>query len=352
MNGGDSMDFEGSQMLGTTPTSKIGHRLFTSFMNRAVAAGFLIAFAAMYYGATSVNAGPAQRQVSDTGGQAYYEGAFTLIDLPAGDLAEALPDLSGLVPAADQEPLPRLLSKVGENVENAYRKFTEIIADEQVTRVQCGPKGRLKTVARQDFTYLIIPHHEEGQDRIEEYRIALGGKPGQSLEAGALTTQGFAAMWALFYPGNQFESRFRYFGQQPFGDRQVNVIGFAQRPGWSSVKGFEHPQPAGQPVVVLYQGVVWIDMATNKILKMQAQLLKPRLDIKLELQTTEIRFGEVHISDAASTSLWVPLQVTVTTVWSGQVLRDEHLYSNYKLPGSSTKIQVAPTETLPPPKTN
>ena len=61
--------------------------------------------------------------------------------------------------------------------------------------------------------------------------------------------------------------------------------------------------------------------------------------IKLELQTTEIRFGEVHVSDAASTSLWVPLQVTVTTVWNGQVLRDEHLYSSYKLPGSNTKIQ-------------
>jgi hypothetical protein len=352
MNGSDALEFEGSQMLRTIATSKIGNRLSTFSMNRAAVAGVLIAFAAVHCAPSHVTAGPAQQQPSDTSGQAYYEGAFTLIDLPAGDLVEALPDLSGLVPAADQQPLPRLLSEVGKNVEEAYQKFTEVIADEQVSRVQCGPAGRLRTIARQEFTYLIIPHHEEGLDRIEEYRTALGGKPGQSLDSGALSSIGFAAMWALFYPGNQFESRFRYLGQQPFGERQANVIGFAQRPGWSSVKGLEHPQPVGQPVVVLYQGVVWLDMASNKILKMQAELLKPRLDIKLELQTIEIRFGEVHVSDAASTSLWVPLQVTVTTVWNGQVLRDEHLYSNYKLPGSNTKIQPAPAETLPPPKTN
>ena len=283
-----------------------------------------------------------QQQLLDTSGQAYYEGAFTLIDLPAGDLMEALPDLSGLVPAVDQQPLPHLLSEVGKNVEEAYQKSTEIIADEQVTQVRCGPAGGLKTIARQEFTYLIVPHHERGLDRIEEYRTAIGGKPGQSLETEGLSTKGFAAMWALFYPGNQFGSRFRYLGQQPLGERPANVIGFAQKPGWSSIKGFEYPQPAGRPVLILYQGVAWVDMATNKILKMQAELLKPRLDIKLELQTTEIRFGEVHVSDAASTSLWVPLQVTVTTLWNGRVLREEHLYSNYKLPGSTTKIQAVP----------
>jgi hypothetical protein len=329
-------------MLRTTATSKIGNRLSTSSMNRVVAAGILIAFAGGHCGAIPVTAGLMQQQLSDTNGQAYFEGAFTLIDLPAGDLVEALPDLSGLVPAADQQPLPRLLSEVGKNVEEAYQKFTEVIADEQVTRVRCGPAGRLETIARQEFTYLIISHHDGGLDRIEEYRTAIGGKPGRSLETGALSTEGFAAMWTLFYPGNQYGSRFRYLGQQSFGERQANVIGFAQRPGWSSVRGFEYPHPVGRPVVILYQGVVWVDMATNKILKMQAELLKPRLDIKLELQTTEIRFGEVHASDAASTSLWVPLQVTVTTVWNGQVLREEHLYSNYKLPGSNTKVQAVP----------
>jgi len=339
-------------MLGTAATSKVGNQLSASCTSRAVATGVLFAFAAMYCVASLLTAGLMPQQPSDTSGQAYYEGAFTLIDLPLEDLAEALPELSGLVPATDQEPLPLLLSKVGEKVENAYRKFTEIIADEQVTRVQCGPSGHLKTVARQEFTYLIIPHHEESLDRIEEYRTATSGKPGESVEAGALSTEGFAAMWALFCPGNQSESRFRYLGQQPLGERQANVIGFAQRPGWSSVKGFAQPNPAGQRVLVLYQGVAWVDMATNRILKLQVQLLKPRLDIRLELLSTEIRFGEVHASDAASTSLWVPLQVTVTTVWNGQVLRDEHLYSNYKLPGSNIKIQLAPADTPPPPKTD
>jgi hypothetical protein len=103
---------------------------------------------------------------------------------------------------------------------------------------------------------------------------------------------------------------------------------------------------------VLYQGVVWIDISTNKILKLRADLLKPRLDIKLEMQTTEIQLGEVHISDALSTPLWVPLHVTVTTVWNGQIFRDDHLYSDYKLPGSTSKIKSAPEEAAPPLTTN
>jgi hypothetical protein len=101
----------------------------------------------------------------------------------------------------------------------------------------------------------------------------------------------------------------------------------------------------------LYQGVAWIDAGTYKILKIRLDLLKPRLDVKLETQTTEIQFGEVHISDVASSSLWVPLNVTVTAAWNGQVFRDQHLYSNYRLPGASTTVK--PTrEEAGPPKTN
>ncbi len=340
----------------TVTTTKIGCRTSSHFLNRAGwAAGVLIAITAatLYCGAGTWAGWLMPQEILDTTGQAYYQNAFTLINLPAENLVEALPELRGLVPAADQQPLPRILREVGKNVEEDYQRFTEIVASEHVTQQQCGPNGRQKKTIDQDFNYLILPRHQAGVEQIGEYRTGIDGKPVQGSVAGTAFTEGFASMWALFYPGNQSGSKFRYLGQQRSGEHPAQVIGFAQIPGWSSVRGgLENAQSEGRPVIVLRQGVVWIDMAANKILKMRADLLKPRLDVKLEMQTTEIQFGEVHISDAGSTPLWVPLQVTVTSVWNGQVFRDEHRYSNYRLPAANSKIKSVQEETAPPPKTN
>jgi hypothetical protein len=310
-------------------------------LNRAqVAASVLIAFAAgMAYGQGGAWARELMPQeILDTSGQAYYQNAYTLIDLPSEELVKALPELRGLAPAADQQELPHILSAVGKTVEVSYQRFTEIIANEQVTQKQYGSNGHLERTIHHEFSYLILPRYDAGSVRIEEYRTGIDGKPAQGSESGDLLTKGFASMWALFHTGNQVGSKFRYLGKQRSGTHLALVIGFAQRPGWAIGVGLVNPRLEGPPVLVLQQGVVWIDTATNEILKMRADLLKPRLDVKLELQTTEIQFGEVHISDADSTPLWVPLQVIVTTVWDGIVFRDEHLYSNYKLPGSNIKI--------------
>jgi hypothetical protein len=322
-------------------------------MNRAVvAAGALIAFTAglVYCGAGACAGWFMPQQMLDADGQAYYQNAYTLIDLPSEDLVEALPELRGLVPAADQQPLPRILSEVGKSVEASYQKFTEIVANEQVTQEQWDPTGRPKPTIRLEFNYLILPRYEAGEVRIDEFRADVHGKPVEGPLAGNPSTEGSASMWALFYPGNQSGSKFRYLGRQRCGEHSAQVIGFAQRPGWSAIRG--EVNLGGRSVVLLYQGVAWIDVGTYKILKMRLDLLKPRLDVKLETLTTEIRFGEVHIADAASTPLWVPLQVTLTTAWNGQLFRDQHLYSSYRLPGASTTIKSAPEGAGPPPKTN
>ena len=324
-----------------------------SSINRAVVtAGVLIAITAS---SVCCRAGtPAGRcappQISDTGGEDYYRNAYTLIDLPLGDLVEAVPELRGLVPAAGQQSLPRILSEVGKGVEESYQKFTEIVANEQVTQEQCGPAGRPKTTIHHEFNYLILPHHESGQVQVDEYRTNTDGKPAGGSIEGHPFTVGFASVWALFYPANQSDSKFRYLGQLQSSGPPMQVIAFAQKPGWSVIRSVAISE--GQTIQLLNQGVAWIDAATHKIVRIRTDLLKPRLDVKLEMQTSEIRFGEIHVSDAASSPLWVPIQVIVTTVWNGQVFRDEHLYSHYRLPGSSTKIKSVPEETGPLPKTN
>lgn len=289
------------------------------------------------------------QEVLDTAGQAYYQGAITLIDLPAQDLAEAMPELSGLEPASDQQPLAALLTRMGHGVEEAYGKFTEVVADEHVTEKECGSSGRLSTTLRRDFSYLIIPHRAPQSVRIEEFRVGRDGKPLPATDSGLNIGEGYAAMWALLYPGNESGSRFRYLGEQQSGGHETYVLGFAQRPGWASVVGYENVGSTGRRVPTLSQGVVWVDKGTDKVLKMRAELLKPRLDVQLEMQSIEIQFGDVQISDAASTTLWVPRRVLVTTVWDGQVLGEEHVYSNYHLPGANSVIAPVPAKPVDSP---
>jgi len=349
----DGLKFQGVQMRLKVATTKI--RILASTHStdcNVTAASVLIAFTAVsvYCGAGLRASWSLPLQILDTTGQSYYENAYTLIDLSAEDLVEALPDLRGLEPAADQQLLPRIMSEVGKSAEESYQKFTEIIADEQVTHEQYGPDCHLEKTAHQEFSYLIIPHNEPGLERTDEYRLGVDGKSVEGPALEAPLTEGFASLFALFYPASQSGSRFRYLGQLRSGESASHLIGFAQRPGWSTFRG--KVNWGNRSVLVMYQGVAWIDAATHKILKMRLDLLKPRLDVKLEMQTTEIRFGEVHISDAASSALWVPLRLNVTTAWNGQVFRDQHLYSNYRLPGANTKIKSVPEETVPPPKTN
>ena len=276
------------------------------------------------------------QQVVDTSEQDYYANAYALIDLSPKDLLSALPELQGLEPAADQQQLPRMLGALGKSVDQSFQKFTRIVAKEQITNEQCDPGGRVESTKHYAFNYLILSRYESGIERVDEYRVDAQGKPFLGVEGGIPFSAGFASLWGLFAIGNQSGSRFRYLGVQKSGGQSTLVIGFAQKPGWATIVGQVNIK--GEAVLLMYQGVAWIDPATYRILKLRVDLLKPRLDVKLERQTTEIRFGAVRLSDAASTALWVPLQVTVSTVWNGQLFRDQHLYSNYQLPASTTKI--------------
>ena len=323
-------------------TSKAECRTPACLVTRAVlAAGVLITFTAgiAYLRAAAWAGGLRPGQVSDKAGQAYYQNVFTLVDLPSGQLVQSLPELEGLLPSASQEKLPRLMAALGKTIKESYQKFSEVVAREQVTQVQCS--GRQRAIAHHKFSYLIIPHHEAGVERLEELRTGIDGKPALPSEIGTLVTQGFAPLWILFYPENQSGSRFRYLGVQRLGSQSANVIGFAQEPSLSIASGVAY-MPGGQPVVMLYQGVAWVDATTNRILKLRTDLLKPRLDVKLELQTTEIQFGEVRLKDLVSTVLWLPLRVDLTVVWDGRIFREEHLYSDYRLPGATSVIKSAP----------
>ncbi len=280
--------------------------------------------------------------------QTYYANAFTILDLPLAELIADFPELVGVQPATDQQQLPTILSKVGTGVDQAYQNLTSVAADEEITQQQYGYDSRVKATLRHQFSYLIIASHELANGTLREYRTGprMRSVESRGVGEGFAFTKDFASMWVLFYPGNQSTTNFRFLGQQASDGRNLYVLCFAERPGGAVVTGRLDAQ--GRSALLLYQGVAWIDATSFRIVRMRLDLLEPRLDVALERQTTEIRFGEVRIPQAAA-ALWLPQEVTLTTVYNGQLFRNRHVYSNFRLFVVNSEIKPTEPEQQPHP---
>jgi hypothetical protein len=149
-----------------------------------------------------------------------------------------------------------------------------------------------------------------------------------STDEGFPLSKNFASQWVLLLPENQPGARFRYIGSQLVDGKKCYVLGFAERPGQATVTAQFHF--GGKWGALLYQGLVWVDAQSYRVVKLLLDRLEPRFDIGLERQTTEIKLGEVHIAQADS-SLWLPTDVAVTVIFDGRRFRNLHHYSNYRL---------------------
>ncbi len=282
-------------------------------------------------------------RIPDTTGQSYYVNAKTLLDDPLPDLLRAVPELQGLEPAGNQDELAFILDKAGKMTEDLLGRMPNLISHEEITQEKLSDQGGVKGQLRQDFDYLILTHRQDGVVTPEEYRTGRDGSPlaTQGLEQGYSVTRGFASAWLHFHPWNRSGARFRYLGQQTDGGLRCYVVAFAQRPGWATSTGRVVFKEGF--IVILYQGIAWIDEASFRIVRLRVDLLAPRLDIGLEKQTTELRYGETRLPQAVS-PLWLPQEVVVTTGANNQVFRNVHRYSGYRLFKVETKILPAPPD--------
>jgi len=264
------------------------------------------------------------------GEQSHYAGAYSVVDLSPAEILADFPELRGLEPASDQERLRMLLDKVGENVAAAYQRLASVAADEDITAQKYGYDGRLKSTLHRHFYYIIQVERSGINDRMKEYRadarMARVESPG--VEEGFAFSRDFASQWMLLYPENQSGSRFRYLGKQLNDGRQTYVLAFAERPGLAAITGSINYQ--GELELLLYQGLVWIDALSDRVVKLRLDLLQPCLEVGLEKETTEIKLGEVPIPEA-NAPLWLPLDVTLTAMFKGQLFRNVHHYSRYRV---------------------
>jgi Tfp pilus assembly protein PilF len=268
-----------------------------------------------------------REKVEATYAQPKAQKGHELVDLvhhPPADL------VSGLEPAKDQEPLGPILDGVGAKIQEMTQNFPNTSSLEAIHQEKLGDKGKLRGELSQKFRYLcLVPHWTWGPGFTEYRADPSGGEAApRGLADGFMLTKGFASAELIFHPTFREESTFRYLGRQNLKGRKTLVVAFAQIPGKAHIRGdFQQ----GQTFMITFsQGLAWIDPDTYQIIRLHTDLLAPLHEVRLERQTLNIDFNEVHFTHL-NEAFWLPGQVTVTIDWNGKVLRNQHEYSDFKI---------------------
>ena len=299
--------------------------------------GIVIGSSSSFASINAKRAVPAQ--FVDPRGQSYFADAHPYLEEPLKQLIREIPELKDLEPADDQDDLPMILRATGRTVEAFFKHMINILALEEVKQEVINKGGKTTAKRQQRYDYLILIHRDEKPPRVDEYRMDPNANPAkqEGLADGYSITSGFALKCIHFLPGLRRESTFRFLGDQTIDGRDTYVVAFAQLPGRSTVT--THANGKWGTVILLVQGIAWVDRSTFQILRMRTDLLAPRKDIGLEQQTTHVRLDEVQLP-GVSQPLWLLSEVEVKVKFNGQYLRNEHRYPEYKLFYVSAKLMM------------
>ena len=253
-----------------------------------------------------------------------------VVSQPLPELVKVLPELGGLEAAADQQELPEILRKTGENVESFFRTIPNTISHEEVQEQRLDKKGKPEKSMQQSFQYLLLMKEVKDDVGVEEYR---GDSQGRMLtvedpEGYFMLTRGFTSLSLVFYPAFQASSKFRFLGRQSIQGRKTVVMAFAQTPMDSRL--LEHFNSGAITVLVLQQGVAWFDAESFQLLRMRTELLKVPPEIDLERQTTDVTYDKVQFKEEPS-PVWLPREVAVTVAFKDRQWHNLHRYSDFRL---------------------
>jgi hypothetical protein len=275
------------------------------------------------------------------------------------ELQQIVPELNGLKPARDQEKLAGLLDKVGTKTLDIAQHTPNLISREVVTDLQQGAAA-----TRRDYDYLILTRPEGNVVTLNEFRVDLksGDKfetyEGKKTDSATLAevertsselakspsgrppvSQGFATSWVDFYPRNRPQATFRYLGEQKIDRQHTLVVAFAQKPQFVvSPAQFRGPEKV---LPMFLQGIAWVDASDFRIVRLRTDLLEPLPEVSLHRLTADVQFVPTRIEGLAS-MLSLPREVMITSEIGGATLREDHLYSEYRLFRAKSRIVLDP----------
>ncbi|MGO9269366.1 MAG: tetratricopeptide repeat protein [Terriglobia bacterium] len=270
-----------------------------------------------------------------------YAKVESVVNEPLPSLIKAVPELRELQPASSQigqtgqADLATILQKTGDNVRSFFTGFQNTVSTEQIHQERLAKDGKIKDSVDQRFQYLLLTRPEAWGLGLQEFRTDLKGKEmAPTGTSGLMLTSGFASESLFFHPAYQSGATFRYLGLGSVKGRECYVVAFAQKP--EKAQMMERFNSNGESVLLLHQGLAWIDKENYTIARLRTDLLKPQSQIRLQRETTEITYDPVDFKQAGQVA-WLPSEVAVTVQWWGRTFRNVHTYSDFKLFNTEVK---------------
>jgi VWFA-related protein len=240
------------------------------------------------------------------------------IDCDSAELLRAIPELAGTQFDSKQDGLEALLEASGENLRTMLAKLEDISAAEEIHEMRFET-NMARISRREDFRYVVKWVPNAAQEQFTEFRLdPATGASAHPPNGDYLVTGHFFSLIRYLLPENRERSSFRYLGRSTAAGADFFIVAFAQRP--------ESTDSRAAPL----QGVVWLDAAAHRIVRLRTDLLGRIADSPLETLTTDISLVPVSFPYLERT-FWLPARVTVHARYPGGELDSVHRYSDYLL---------------------
>jgi len=245
-------------------------------------------------------------------------GSKPFIDCDSAELLRAIPELAGTQFDAKQDGLDALLKTSGENLRAMLAKMEDISAAEEIHEMRFEI-NMARISRRQNFRYVVKWVPNAAQEQFTELRLdPATGASAHPPDGDFLVTGHFFNLLRYLLPENREQSSFRYLGRSTAAGADFFIVVFAQRPESTDSRAAS------------LQGVVWLDAATHRIVRLRTDLLGRLADSPLETLTTDISPVPVTFPYLERT-FWLPATVAVHARYPGGELDSVHRYSDYLL---------------------
>ena len=263
------------------------------------------------------------------------------VDCDSAELVRAVPELQGAQFDSRQEGLDELLKATGENLRAMLAKLVDIEATEHIREMRFDA-SMARSGRREDFRYL-VQAGSDAPDQFTESRLDFTtGEVAHPPISEFLVLGHFFKLVRYVMPQNRDQSRFRYLGRSTAAGADLLLVAFAQRP--ESTQSLGHIA-AGGGRTARFQGVVWIDAATHRLVRLRADLMERPEGSPFESLATDIWLVPVTFPYIDST-FWLPAKVTVDARYPGGENVSVHRYSEYRVHGIDAEADPEQKENL------
>jgi tetratricopeptide (TPR) repeat protein len=248
---------------------------------------------------------------------------------PVTETNWAPPDVDEEKPAVEPGascPIHEVTAAAGARVEELVRNVDRFTATEEMEHENLSPLGVQISRETRTFNYLVAIRQLGARGlEVQEYR---NGSVSMQPFPAHIGTIGLPVLALIFHPYYRDEYDFACEGRGEWRGKPAWMVHFRQRADQASEMRVYHVSRMSFPVPL--KGRAWIDLESSQILAMEADMVRPVLEIRLLRDHQLIEYAPVEFRKA-KTSLWLPKSADWYCNLAGQRYHRRHSFNHFLL---------------------